>query len=61
MSNQKHLTGWYESENGTVFHALTEGGMSQETLEAMGKMADVACKLWSRLSGGGEGEHPQEP
>lgn len=45
MSNQKHLTGWYVSDEGTVFHALTEGGMSQETLEAMGKMADVARKM----------------
>lgn len=38
MTDQKHPTGWYVSDEGTVFHALTEGGMSQETLEAMGKI-----------------------
>lgn len=41
----KYPSGWYKSEDGSVFHVLTDGGVSEETLKLLGKMADAARKM----------------
>lgn len=39
--NDKHQSGWYESNEGHAFHAHGQD-MSQETLAALKKLADIA-------------------
>lgn len=44
MTKKKHNSGWYRSEGGQTFHAHGKG-MSDETIAALGKLADAAAAM----------------